>query len=382
MNRALRRAHWPAIAGAILALILLSGMGSRSLAEGIQVQGLLSPQGNAGTAFTYQGRILFNGTPVDNELCSVAPTLWDAESGGTQIASSSQTIVRPDHGFFKMDIDFGHAFTGAERWLQLHVACVSDPNAAQGTTLPRIRLAPVPYALGLVPGAFVQDSSGANTAFSATSGPNWTLPLLIATKVAGLWGDSRFNDGVIGTSQQGNGVYGYSETGKAVYADGDAHIEGNLTWKAKRSAVSVSAAAFIPEQLNDAGNVPYDNEGYYLKNESNTTEWFVAPVQLPHGAVVKQLDVAWHDGSDETATLVLRRVNLLDSSRTVDTMGSVVSVGDHDTVRDDVRTDDTIDFATIDNELYTYYLEVRLPPNAEDIKLHGVTILYEITGPY
>jgi len=337
-----------------------------------------------GTGFTYQGRITFNGTPVNNEICSVAPSLWSVETGGTQIATASQTVVNPSNGYFKLDIDFGgNYFTGAERWLQLKVACASDPNAAQGTVLPRIRLTPAPYALGLVPGAFVQDSSASpGTAFSATSGQGWNLPLFIATKIAGIWGDSQYNNGVIGTSQQGNGVYGYSETGKAVYADGDAHVEGELTWKAKRSVISIPTSAFIPEQLNDAGNVPYDNEGYYLKNESNSVEWFTAPVQLPQGAVIKQLNVGWRDGSDLSASLMLRRRSFTDFSGTFDSMAQVDSVGSLHTIREGLWSDDTIDFATIDNERYAYYLEVTMRSASEDIRLYGVNIVYEITEPY
>ncbi|NOZ72179.1 MAG: hypothetical protein GXP38_09740 [Chloroflexi bacterium] len=378
--------RFPLITVFLVAVLIFAAftLAPSTRAQGLSVQGQLSPQANAGTAFTYQGRIIFNGTPVNNEICSVLPTLWDAQSGGTQVASASQTVVNPSNGYFKMDIDFGSsAFTGAERWLQLKVACVSDPNAAQGTILPRVRLAPTPYALSLVPGAYVQDDSASpGTAFSATSGQTWYLPLFIATKIAGIWGNSQLNDGVIGTSQQGNGVYGYSETGKAVYADGDAHVEGNLTWKAKRSVISIPTSAFIPEQLNDAGHVPYDNEGYYLKNESNQDEWFTAPVQLPQGAVVKQLNVGWRDGSDFNASLMLRRRSLSDFTGTFQSMAQVDSVGSLHTIKQGLWSDDTIDYATIDNEHYTYYLELAMRPANEDIRLYGVNIVYEITQPY
>lgn len=384
MKRKLITVVFP-IVGLLTILVIASlTLVQPSRAQGISVRGQLSPQANTGTAFTYQGRIIFNGTPVDNEICSVAPSLWSAESGGSQLTTASQTVVRPTNGYFKMDIDFGSTyFDGSARWLQLHVACVSDPNAAQGTVLPRIRLSPAPYALGLIPGAFVQDANASpGTAFSATSGQTWILPLFIATKIAGIWGDSQYNDGVIGSSQQGNGVYGYSETGKAVYADGDAHVEGTLTWKAKRSVISIPTSAFIPEQLNDAGHVPYDNEGYYLKNESNQDEWYTAPVQLPHGAVVKQLNVGWRDGSDLKASMFLRRRSLTDFTGTFESMAQVDSVGSFHTIQQDLRSDDTISFATIDNEHYAYYLEVAMRPINEDIRLYGVNIVYEITQPY
>ncbi|NOZ49612.1 MAG: hypothetical protein GXP37_06110 [Chloroflexi bacterium] len=371
------------LVGLLTILVIASlTLGQPSRAQGISVRGQLSPQANVGTAFTYQGRIIFNGAPVNNEICSVQPTLWDAQTGGTQLASSSQTIVNPSNGFFKMDIDFGsNAFTGAERWLQLKVACVSDPNAAQGTVLPRIRLAPTPYALSLVPGAYVQDDSASpGTAFSATSGQTWNLPLFIATKIAGIWGDSRFNDGVIGTSQQGNGVYGYSETGKAVYADGDAHVDGNLTWKAKTSHVSVSPAAFIPNRPP----ITHLNLGYTLKNGSGSSAWWSAPVQLPHGAVVTSFEACWQDGNTDDARASLVRRPLTDLNESLANLASVNSHGYPNTVISGCDSNTSILTAVIDNDNYAYYIDVSLPPHTanEPMEFYGVSIDYQITEPY
>lgn len=380
----MKHKHLLALATTMAALFLLAIflLVPTSHAQGIRMSGQLSPQANAGTAFTYQGRIIFNGAPVNNEICSVQPTLWDAETGGTQIASTTQTVVNPSNGYFNMDIDFGsNAFTGAERWLQLKVACVSDPNAAQGTVLPRIRLSPTPYALGLVPGAFVQDASQSpSTAFSATSGQTWNLPIFIATKIAGIWGDSRFNDGVIGTSQQGNGVYGYSETGKAVYADGDAHVEGNLTWKAKTSHISVSPAAFIPNQPP----IAHINLGYKLINNSGSNAWWSAPVQLPHGAVITNFEACWEDGNPDDARASLVRRPLTNLNESLASLAAVDSHGYQGTVISGCRSDTSILTAVIDNDNYAYYIDVYLPPNSasKPMEFYGITIDYQITEPY
>ena len=50
---------------------------------------------------------------------------------------------------------------------------------------------------------------------------------------AGVYGISDINNGVMGLSNSGHGLYGTSYSGHAVYANGKAHVEGNLTWKAK-----------------------------------------------------------------------------------------------------------------------------------------------------
>lgn len=203
--------------------------------------------------------------------------------------------------------------------------------------------------------------------------------------------------GVYGRSDSGTGygVYGYSSAsshgvhGKAdapdgygIYSEGNAYVEGELFWDAKTSYVSVSTAAFIPELLNDAGHVEYDNEGYYLKNESSSAEWFMAPVQLPHGATVTELQVGWRDGSDTQATVFLRRRSMTDITSGSETMASVASVGTLGGTQEGVWSDDTIDNAAVNNQNYTYYLEVGMQDSTEDIVLKGVVIEYTITEPY
>jgi len=48
--------------------------------------------------------------------------------------------------------------------------------------------------------------------------------------------------------------------------------------------------------------------------------------------------------------------------------------------RQGVWSDDTIEYATVDNENYTYFLEVSLLAAAEDIELKGV-VLWEPPVP-
>jgi hypothetical protein len=180
----------------------------------------------------------------------------------------------------------------------------------------------------------------------------------------------------------GYGVYGQSSNGYGIYSEGDAHINGNLTWVTRTSYIAVSTAAFIPELLNDSGHVEYDNEGYYLENQSSSSEWFIAPVQLPHGATVTELRVGWRDGSNTQATVYLRRRSMIDITLATEAMASVASVGTSGGTQEGVWSDDTIDNAAVNNENYTYYLEVGMHDSTEDIVLKGVVIEYTITEPY
>ena len=98
-----------------------------------------------GTAFTYHGRLTNNGTN-HNGLAEFQPTLWDAVSGGTAVATNSPTsfFVTVTDGLFVMTLDFGNNFPGAARWLQLDVRTAVVPFT---TLTPRQALTPTPYAI-------------------------------------------------------------------------------------------------------------------------------------------------------------------------------------------------------------------------------------------
>lgn len=99
-----------------------------------------------GTSFTYQGRFNTNGTPYTGSA-EFQFTLWDATSGGGQIAATTpaSVIVGVTNGLFDTSLDFGAAaFSGADRWLQI------DARTTIGsfTTLtPRQKVTPTPYAM-------------------------------------------------------------------------------------------------------------------------------------------------------------------------------------------------------------------------------------------
>jgi len=430
----------------VAAVALLSTrLAGRVEAQGPAPQGDVGIQAALGTAFTYQGQLVKNGNAV-SESCDFQFSLWNASSGGSQIGGPvTRASVTVQEGNFSTDLDFGAAaFQGDARYLQIGVRCPAG-GGSYTTLSGRVALNPAPYALSLRPGARMSSSATSGSVFlavsSATSGDpaglygeansvsgagvsGWNL----SSSGVGVYGrttgssgtpygvygiasdnGSATSYGVYGKSNSSvgagvggiapkNGVYGEasnasgttwgvygksnSASGYGIYSDGNAHVEGNLTWKVVTSSISIATSAFIPELLNDSGHVEYNNEGYYLHNQSSNSEWFTAPVQLPHGATVTALEVGWHDGSDQSAIMSLRRHKLDDFSSTFDTMASVGSTGSLHTIIEAVQGDTSIDFATVDNTQYTYYLEANLPASSEDIKLHGVVIKYEFTKPY
>ena len=101
-----------------------------------------------GTAFTYQGQLIKNGSPV-NDACDFRFTLYDAQSGGSVVGTyQDKPSVTVTGGLFTVpDLDFGAGiFTGDARWLDVQVRCPAGSGgyAAVGS---RQALTPTPYAL-------------------------------------------------------------------------------------------------------------------------------------------------------------------------------------------------------------------------------------------
>jgi len=151
------------------------------LSQGIGPQETASPQFAVGTDFTYQGRVLDNGTPA-NSTCDFQFTLYDDNVLSlTQVSSPvQQTNITVTDGYFTASVDFSTgAFTGEGRQLAFGVRCPAGSDSY--TTLTgMIPIRAAPYAHSLRPEASVQSTGTAlNSSCSSTSGsalvPFWKL---------------------------------------------------------------------------------------------------------------------------------------------------------------------------------------------------------------
>ena len=100
-----------------------------------------------GTVFTYQGRLSQNGVPFTG-TAEIAPTLWDAASGGSLVGANNPAtlLVSVSNGLFSASLDFGSApfATGSARWLQLGVRTAMVPFTILSPLQP---LTATPYAI-------------------------------------------------------------------------------------------------------------------------------------------------------------------------------------------------------------------------------------------
>ena len=131
-----------------------------------------------GTAFTYQGRLNDNGSPV-NGLYDFRCQLYDAvELGALVSATVTNAAVPVSNGLFVVNLDFGPTvFSGQERWLLITVRSNNALNF--NALLPRQRVAPAPHAMYATKAGDIQ--SGAAPTFTGTvnfnpaSGPPFTV---------------------------------------------------------------------------------------------------------------------------------------------------------------------------------------------------------------
>ncbi len=355
-----------------------------------------------GTAFTYQGRLTDTGGNPLPGPCDFQFSLWDASSGGVQLGSLQTKSNMPlENGYFSTALDFDAAvFQGDARYLQIAVRCPA--GSGDYTTLSgRVELTAAPYALSLRPGATISGSSTGNILSvqnsnsigggvygqvaeasgltpltgAAVWGDSNGIPGVVGSShnAVGVWGWSVDNYGVSGLSTNGYGVYGFSSTNKAIYAGGDAHVEGNLTWRAKTSYLSVPAAAFTA-RTDPNGRT---NDGFALSNSAGGT--FYAPVALPHGATVTDMTFYWWDNDSSRGITCTLRLDAMGQAGWFDTaMAEVVSVGSNGS---GFSSTSSISEAIIDNQHYIYYLKWEMPASS-NLAGRSVVIGYTTTEPH
>ena len=123
--------------------IITVGLGQ---AHGAQGGSAAAPQGQVGTAFTYQGYLENSGSPA-NGAFDFQFMLYNALSGGSQVGS---TVAKEDisvtDGLFSVALDFGSVYDGTGLWLDTGVRAGSS-TGSYTLLSPRSEISPAPYAL-------------------------------------------------------------------------------------------------------------------------------------------------------------------------------------------------------------------------------------------
>ncbi len=135
--------------------------------------------------------------------------------------------------------------------------------------------------------------------------------------------------------------------------------------------LALGGEAFVP-----GGNVDYSNTygmgGAYIVSGQGA---LVAPVHLPHGAVVTAFKVFFNDNSAEDMSVYLSRLSLTQGGYAdlayVDSSG-IVGFGN--------KTDSAISNTSIDNTLYGYHIYAYSVSWSSGLKIMGAVITYTVNG--
>jgi hypothetical protein len=180
------------------------------------------------STFTYQGRLTQSGSPANGSY-DIVFTLYDAATGGTPIGSPvtviSQTV---SGGLFTVPLSFGAgAFDGTARWLDMSVRVTGGGSYTPLT--PRQALTAAPYAMSLMPGAYVSGSTPIGTGVLGLNNYGVGDGIRASANTGyGVIGSSLSAVGVYGTGPS-VGVYGQSSSGYGGYFEGKVQVTGPLT---------------------------------------------------------------------------------------------------------------------------------------------------------
>jgi len=229
----------------------------------------------------------------------------------------------------------------------------------------------------------------------------------IGTGVAVVGHNFGEGDGVQGLADgNGTGVFGYSDGGygghfiggfgDALHVDGWTTMNGNLAVsgnvemggpltvasevEAERVAYSsphthtfaVGSEGFVPGSNVDYVNT-YTNGGAYI--EASGFHALVAPVHLPHKAVVTRFEVFFYDGSSNDMTVCLKQQNLWGGG-----YWDLAEVSSSGTSGYCSRIDEEIDSAVIDNTRYGYCVYAYTSAwDGDNLRIKGAVITYTIS---
>lgn len=377
--------------------------------------GLASERGWAQpTSFMYQGELQQGGQNAAGTY-DMQFRLYDLPNGGTQIGTTQcANNVSVAAGRFTTSIDFGQQFaTTAARYLEVAVRQDSGLTCASSagftllsrqlpTVTPRAAAANVANALAAPDGApnpavFVDNGGSVGV---GTTAPAAKFHVIGGDLMAGAAGQewlfhtrSSFNGDFLQITDYDNGApqfqrglvinplgrVGINTTAPAatLHVVGSARIDGTITTAPVVRYKTIHGSEFIPDVVSR------ESAGFLRADEAGATGYgfgipFFAPVDLPHGAVVTQLQVFAIDERPTDITVTLGRTELATGGTAA--MATVGTTGSSSSVQSPFWNN--VVWSTILNDTHAYWLKANLDSFGEfRHKIIGVRITYTVTQP-
>jgi len=260
-------------------LALLWAAGSVTAQPPTQGPGGDAPGATVPTWIHVQGRLYFHGSPISDGSHNVRFRLYPAADTpeDNYLWTATQTVTTTNGGLFSTYLDVNQGtFNGQALWLGIKVALDSEMT-------PRRPILPVPYALGLAPGALISATSNA-------------VPVL-RTYNSGIY------PALSGYSVGGNGIYGRTDvqdtTKAAIYGYASEHAAGVYGESVFGDGVRGKANGPEAGVYGDGGNTGegvhgegYYGVGVYARSTSNAALYADGPIQSSAQSYI------WISGND------------------------------------------------------------------------------------
>lgn len=212
--------RWAISIGATVALLVVAGALGVALAQTPEGEADISAAATVASKINYQGELREGGAPVTGSRIMTV-RLYSNVSCSTLLATVPLGSVPVTNGRFSVAVPVAHQiFNGQGVWLRLDVA---------GTLMSCQEVLPVPYALGLRPGAYVR---------GATSGVNLGQAIVNVENTAASY---------LGTT---NGIYVHTATSSAVRASSGGmgvYATSQTTYAVRGSSINGTGGYFTSE---------------------------------------------------------------------------------------------------------------------------------------
>jgi hypothetical protein len=148
---------------------------------------------------------------------------------------------------------------------------------------------------------------------------------------------------------------------------------------AKTDYFSISSAGFnaSPGAATNLDGFDSGNSRWFVGGTAGLAEFMYAPVHLPNGAVVTQVDF-YVDDADATYQVIGRLDRHAFGGTVITNLATTVGSGAAFATGAATLTDNTIVNATVDNSLYSYFLRFETVQANANLKIYGAKITYTV----